>query len=228
MSLACRSQLQVSDREREQQGEKAAERGRGKVRGRALRVLKPTLRQDKRRQSTNGQVNARAGCLIDVTMNYQLGYVTARLWLLATARRTILALLLALLEFINLLLHSLVDATLQLRTVAEREQDLKPDKERGQEECLDQVVEQSRRPAFKLSMSNELCDPTGNIYPTSPVICRGSVRRGQMVAVRGTADENRREEASSNRLHEYVERRVQHCTSGADVQREVRHGEPCG
>jgi hypothetical protein len=152
--------------------------------------------------------------------------VTAHLRLLAAAHRTILALL-ALLELVNLLLDSLVDATLQLRTVTEREQDLEPDKERGQEEGLNQVVKQSRCSSFKLSMSNELRDPAGNVYPTSPVVCRGSVGRGQVVAVRSTADEDGREKTSGDGFHEYVERRVQHCTSGADVQREIRHGEPC-
>lgn len=83
-------------------------------------------------------------------------------------RRSVLVLLLALLELLNLLFHSLVYPALQFGAVAEREEDLEPDEEGCEEDGLYQIVKQRRGPSFKLAMSDKLCDPASDVDCASP------------------------------------------------------------
>lgn len=135
-------------------------------------------------------------------------------------------LFLTLAEFLDVLLDGLVDATLQLRTVAEREQDFKPHKKRCEENGLYEIVEQRRGSSLELAVPNELRYPTDNIYCDCPVVGGGPVRRCQVVGNSCRTDENRREHGSGNGLHEYVQGRIQGGSCRADIKGQVRHGEP--
>lgn len=81
------------------------------------------------------------------------------------------------LELLDVLLNGLVDAALQLRTVAEVEEDLEPDEERRQEKGLNNVVEQRRSATLELSMTDELRDPCDNVDSDGVVVGGLAVRR---------------------------------------------------
>lgn len=140
--------------------------------------------------------------------------------------RAVLGLVFALLELLNLLLNSLVYPTLQFRTVAELEENLEPDKERGQEYSLDEIVQQSWRPSLKLSVSNKLRNPACNVDRASPGVDGHAVLRCKMVRIRSTADQYRSNHGSCDGLHQDVQGRVEHGCSSADVEREIGHGKP--
>lgn len=68
-------------------------------------------------------------------------------------------LLLLLAELRNLHLDILIEALLQLRAIAEEEQDLHPDEERCQQQGLDQIVKQRRGTSLEFAMSDKLGQP---------------------------------------------------------------------
>ena len=133
---------------------------------------------------------------------------------------------LTLAEFPDVLLNGLVDATLQLWTVAKREEDLEPHKKRCEENGLYEIVEQRRGSSLELAVSNELRYPTDNVYCDCPVVGGGPVRRCQVVGNGCRTDENGREHGSGDGLHEYVQGRIQGSSCRSDIKGEVRHGEP--
>lgn len=60
------------------------------------------------------------------------------------------------LELCDLDLNLLLDASLKLRAIAKHEEDLQPHEHGSKEDGLDEVVEQSRRPSLKGTVSDEL------------------------------------------------------------------------
>jgi len=108
-------------------------------------------------------------------------------------------------ELRNLDLHSLVQSLLQIWPVSKHEEDLHPNKERSQEQGLHQVVEQSRRSAFKLAMSNKLCDPAHDEYATCPFIRSCTVNIEEVVAIDGPRHYEWEDQAAGNWLHKEVE-----------------------
>ena len=62
----------------------------------------------------------------------------------------------ALLEFLDILLDTLVDAALQLWPITEGEQDLEPNEEGCQEERLGEVVQQRGSPALEFAVTDKL------------------------------------------------------------------------
>jgi hypothetical protein len=141
-------------------------------------------------------------------------------------RRTVLALFLALLNLLDLQLNSLVYATFELRTVAELEEYLEPHEKRSQEDGLDKIVQQSRRPSFKFSMSNELRNPACNVNRASPRVGCRAIRRCEVIRIRGASDEYRDNHGACDRLHQDVQGRVEYSCGSADVEREIGHGKP--
>ena len=129
-------------------------------------------------------------------------------------------------EFLDVLLNGLVDATLQLRTVAKREEDLEPHKKRSEENGLYKVVEQRWSSSLKLAVPDELRYPTGDVYCDCPVVGGGTIRRCQVVGNSGRTNEKGCEHGSGYRLHEYVQGRIQGRSCRADIKGEVRDGEP--
>lgn len=67
------------------------------------------------------------------------------------------------LELLNLDLNLLVHTSLQFGPVTKLEEHLEPHKHGGKEDGLDEVVEQSRGPALKGAMADELKDPADDV-----------------------------------------------------------------
>lgn len=127
---------------------------------------------------------------------------------------------LRILELLDLALHRLIQPRLQLRSVPEEEEDLEPDEEGREEECLHEIVQQSRSTALELAVPDELCDPGNYVHPDRGVIGGRAVGLCEIVGVGGAGDEEGSEEATRDRFHENVEGRVQDRGDGSDVERE--------
>jgi hypothetical protein len=119
-------------------------------------------------------------------------------------RRAILALLLALLELLDLLVDRLVYSALQFRAVAKREQDLEPDEEGSQEDCLYEVVQQRRCSSLKLAVSDELGDPACDVDCAGPGVRGCAIRGRKVVCERGAANEDGSDHCTCDRFHEDV------------------------
>lgn len=128
------------------------------------------------------------------------------------------AILLTLPELLNVLLHGLVDATLQLWAVSARKENLKPDEKGSQEDGLDEIVQKSRRPPLKLAVSNKLRYPAHNVDRSRPVVRSSSVGRRQVVRKGGCTEEDRSEDSSGDRLHQDVQCRVHGSCGGAGIK----------
>jgi len=79
------------------------------------------------------------------------------------------------LELADVLLDSRVESSFQLRPVAEHEQNFQPDEERGEEECLDQVVEQSWGTTLEDTVADELSHPGEDVDAKGDVVGRCAV-----------------------------------------------------
>lgn len=79
------------------------------------------------------------------------------------------------LERCDLLLHTSIISCLQLRAVAEEEENLHPDEEGGKEQSLDQVIEQSWSTTLKGTVTDKLQQPGDDMDPAKPVVGRHSV-----------------------------------------------------
>lgn len=79
------------------------------------------------------------------------------------------------LELRDLFGDRLVEPGLELGTVSKEEEDLKPDKERGEEQSLDEIVKQSGSTAFEDTVSNELSKPSKDVQAKSIVVGRHTV-----------------------------------------------------
>lgn len=75
-----------------------------------------------------------------------------------------------LLESRDFLLHTSIISCLQLRAVAEEEENLHPDEEGGKEQSLNQVIEQSRSTTLKGTVADKLQQPGDDMDPTKPVV----------------------------------------------------------
>lgn len=60
-------------------------------------------------------------------------------------------------------LNGLVDTLLELGSVPDHEEKLEPDKQRGEEDGLEQVVEQGGRPPLELAVADELGQPAHDV-----------------------------------------------------------------
>lgn len=75
----------------------------------------------------------------------------------------------------NLLLHTLMVPSPQLRPITQEEKNLHPNKQRRQQKRLHQVIQQRRRPPLKRAVSDELGHPGQHVDPTGPVVDAGAV-----------------------------------------------------
>ena len=77
------------------------------------------------------------------------------------------------LELADILLNSCVESSLQLRPVAEHEQDLQPHEEWSKEESLNKVVQQSWSTALEDTVADELSHPGEDVDAEGDVVgCR--------------------------------------------------------
>lgn len=160
-----------------------------------------------------------AGCLSAHTV-----YIHCRC--LSSFRRAVLTLLLALPELYNLQLNGLVYPALQFGAVAELEEYLEPNEKGRQEDGLHEVVQQRWGSSLELSVSDELGNPACDVDCAGPGVGSRTIGRCEVVRIRGAADENWSQHGTCDRLHENVQRRVQDGPDSADIEREIRYGEP--
>lgn len=92
------------------------------------------------------------------------------------------------LELGNLDLDLLLDACLQLLAIAELEEDLEPDKHGGEEDGLDEIVEQGGRTALKGAMANELGDPRDDVDDEGELEGGLGVLEAHVIGEGGAAD----------------------------------------
>jgi len=106
------------------------------------------------------------------------------------------------------LFYGLVQPTLQLGTVSERKEGLKPDEEGCEEESLNQVVKQCWCPALKFAVPYKLRNPADNVYGARPGIRGRAVRGREVVSIGSPANDERRDHGPRYRLHEDIQCRV--------------------
>lgn len=134
--------------------------------------------------------------------------------------------LLALLSFLrlelgNLLLHPSLHPALQLRPIPQREKILEENKERRQEERLEKVVEQGRRPALVGSVADELGDPGDDVDSERPGRSGGPVGHGQVVHVGRGTEQHRDGEEAHDGLEEHVSDAIYYCRNRSGVKWQV-------
>lgn len=109
------------------------------------------------------------------------------------------------LELGNLLLDGLVDACLQLRAVAQLEEKLEPDEQRGQEDGLDQIIQQSRGTALKGAVSDELEDPANNVDADGDLVGQVGILEPERVAGCSGAQADGCQQGAGDRLEEHIQ-----------------------
>jgi len=132
------------------------------------------------------------------------------------------------LELGNLDLDLLLDACLQLLAIAELEEDLEPDKHGGEEDGLDEIVEQGGRTALKGAMANELGDPRDDVDDEGELEGGLGVLEAHVIGEGGAADAEGGQDEAGDGLEQDVEPRVKQRGDGAEVEVEIRDGEPRG
>lgn len=158
----------------------------------------------------------------------QVSQAVVVLW--TTGTLLCLAIPLALLSFelSNVLLDLFLHPCLELPAVAKEEQKLQPNKERGQEESLHEVVEKSWGTAFEFSMANELKYP-GHYKDATGNHCGCPWIHGVKVVVNsGHADADGTQEAPGHWLHQDIKPSPYQGPDCAHVEREVFVGKPFG
>jgi hypothetical protein len=126
----------------------------------------------------------------------------------------------------QLSLDLLLQPALQLGPIPDRKQALEPHEHGCEQECLHQVVQQRRRPAFEFAMTDELRDPRGDVQHDGVGVhgVRGGPRR-QLRAHRAAANDQWRDEAPRDGLEENVGRGVDEGCDDAEVRRKVGEAE---
>lgn len=96
-------------------------------------------------------------------------------------------------ELGDFLRNAFVKSSFELGTIAEVEENLKPNEERGQKESLDKVVEQSRRTSFEDTMSNELSEPCANVNCEGIVVGSHAISGSKVVGKCGGSEQKWRQ-----------------------------------
>ena len=109
------------------------------------------------------------------------------------------------LELGNLLLYGLIHTGLQFGAVAEHEKELKPDKERGQEDSLDQIIQKGRRTTLEGAMAEELEEPADDMNSKSYLVDGVRLGNPQVVNTSGAANTDSSENGACNRFQENIE-----------------------
>lgn len=124
-------------------------------------------------------------------------------------------------ELGNLLLDRLLDAGLELGAIPQLEQDLEPDEERGQEDGLDEVIQQGWGAALKGAVAEELQEPGHYVHDDGHLVRGGRVRDPQGVGGGGARHAEGREDGAGDGLQEDVEATPDEGCQCAEVGLEV-------
>ena len=132
---------------------------------------------------------------------------------------------LALPELGNLNVDSLVYTGLEFWAVAELEEQLEPDEERGEEDGLEQVVEQGRGSALELAVADKLGQPAHDVSDDGGL---GGSRGGypQVVCAGGGSQADEGQHGAGDRFKEHIEGAVCQGGEGAKVCIQVRDLQP--
>lgn len=131
-------------------------------------------------------------------------------------------------ELGDLGLDLLVDAGLELRAVAQEEEDLEPDEHGGEEQGLDQVVQEGRGALLKGAVADKLGDPADDVDGDGRRQGRVRILGLEVVAASRSAEAEGGQGEAGDGLQQQVERRVEHGSNGAQVEVKIRHSQPLG
>jgi hypothetical protein len=123
-------------------------------------------------------------------------------------------------EFRNLNLNGLVDAALQLPAVAELEEKLQPDKQRGQEDCLDDVVEQGGGSAFEGAVAEELEQPADDMCRNGDLVRPVRVLDNRLVGGGRCSQTDHAQHGTGYWFKQYVQDCI--CEGGESAEVEVK------
>lgn len=110
----------------------------------------------------------------------------------------------ALPELGNLNRHSLIHARLELRAVAQHEQELKPDEQRSEEDGLEKVVQECRGTALKFAVTEELRQPAHNVNDNGNLGGQDWVGNAEIVGEGASTEADERQCGAGDRLEENV------------------------
>lgn len=110
----------------------------------------------------------------------------------------------ALPELGNLDRHSLIHARLELRTVTQHEQEFEPDEQRGEEDGLEEVVQEGRGAAFELAVAEELRQPAHNVNDDGDLCGGHRAGDAEVVGVGTRAEADERQRGAGDGLEEDV------------------------
>lgn len=108
-------------------------------------------------------------------------------------------------ELGNLLLDGLVNAALEFLAVPKLEEELKPNKERGQEDSLNQVVQQRRRASLESAVPDELEDPAGDVDADGGLVRQGRVLNPEVVASGSGGQANDGQQRAGDRFEKNIQ-----------------------
>lgn len=121
----------------------------------------------------------------------------------------------------NLLLHTFMVPSPQLRPITQEEENLHPDKQRRQQKRLHQVIQQRRGPPLERAVSDKLGHPRQHVDPAGPVVDVGAVGAQEVVCARGAGDDDRGDQAAGDGFEEDVEDGVDEAADCAEVGWEI-------
>lgn len=126
----------------------------------------------------------------------------------------------------NLFLDPLLDAHLKLLAVAELEENLEPDENGGEEDGLDEVVEQGGSAALKGAVADELGDPADDVDDEGHLEGASRVLGAHVVGKGSGGDAKGGQDKAGDGLQEDIEGGVGEGEDGAEVQVQVGNGKP--
>lgn len=128
----------------------------------------------------------------------------------------------------DLLLDALVVPGLQFRAVSEEEQNLHPDKQRCEQEGLDQVVQQRGSPTLEDSVADELHQPRRDVDASKPIVHAGAVCDEEMVCECRASEQDWRDKGAGDGFKEDVEGGIYQRADRSDIGREVFEAQDIG
>lgn len=126
----------------------------------------------------------------------------------------------------NLFLNALVHTVLKLASIAQLEEDLKPDEHGSKEDGLDEIVQESGGAPLEFAVSDKLRNPADDVKNESTPESSIRVVLMQIVAIGRAAHAESGEQESGNGLQEDVEHCVEGGGNGSEVEFKIWDGQP--
>lgn len=123
----------------------------------------------------------------------------------------------------NLSANLLVHTRLKLWAVAQDKEDLEPDKHRGEEERLEESVEERRGASLKGTMANELGNPGQDVDTHSDLQGLFGVLQAHVAREGSAADAKRGKDEACDGLEQQIKYSIGDCNDGAEVEIKIRN-----